>query len=177
MWNIYEIQSRWSPDIFQASSLQFLKLEHLLWCSFFTLIISLRASSPLGSRVSPRAQGLGRGVREGELFSHPRAKPLAARFAIRTRSTACAPRISRETPTENLLAGYLIIVHFYVIVFYISVGLVCELCSDFDLIMFGSFQICAEVKTDHPNFCSDQTDSAWCKPKENYNEKVNLARM
>ena len=148
-------------------------------CDIHSSIWSLACEQALrwGLARDSRAQGLGRGAREGELFSHPRAKPLAARFAIRTRSTACAPRISRETPTENLLAGYLIIVHFYVIVFYISVGLVCELCSDFDLIMFGSFQICAEVKTGHPNFCSDQTDSAWCKPKENYNEKVNLARM
>ena len=31
-------ESRWSPDFFQASSFQLLKLENLLWWSFFTFI-------------------------------------------------------------------------------------------------------------------------------------------
>ena len=31
-------ESRWSPDIFQASSFQLLKLENLLRCSLFTVI-------------------------------------------------------------------------------------------------------------------------------------------
>ena len=32
-------QSRWSPDFFQASSFQLLKLENLLWWSFFTFTL------------------------------------------------------------------------------------------------------------------------------------------
>ena len=32
------VESRWSPDFFQASSFQFLKMENLLQWSFFTLI-------------------------------------------------------------------------------------------------------------------------------------------
>ena len=52
----HRFESRWSPDFFQASSFQLLKLENLLRWSFFTLeiyFVSLRTAD-----VSPRSSPL-----------------------------------------------------------------------------------------------------------------------
>ena len=69
VWNIYGghgFESRWSPDFFQASSFQLLKLENLLRWSHFTFIIDLYI---LNKYYVSHANS-------GGSYTHPSSSPL-----------------------------------------------------------------------------------------------------